>query len=1131
MTMSWMHKSREAIGKLIVFTSLGACATAVPAQSVSADVSALASPETNRALNFRYIGPLGNRVSSVAGVIGNPRIYYAGAASGGIFKTTDGGTTWQAVFDQQPVSSVGSLAVSASNPNVVWAGTGETWIRSNISVGWGIFKSTDAGKTWQRAGLENSGRIGRIVVDPKNPDQVLACALGTGYGPEPDRGVFRTADGGKTWSKVLYVDDNTGCSDLAMDPSNPQVLFAGMWQFVVHTWGQDSGGPGSGLFRSVDGGESWKRLEGHGLPEQEVGKIAVSIAPSDAKRVYAIIETGTGEPFHGKPTSEGELWRSEDGGDNWQMVSQSHDVAGRPHYYSRVFINPKDEDNLFFLTASLAESMDGGKTLKVTRGYPLTPGGHVLVTPPLGDFHDMWIDSSDPARRILSNDGGVGITVDGGATWNRIQLANAQLYHADVDNQIPYFVYGNRQDGPSFRGPSNSLVFGYGHFAPTISMSEWTTVAGGESGRTIPDPTDPNIIWNSGTGAGPIGGTVDRYDQRSRQYRAVEVWPDDSEGSPAKDVKYRFHWTFPIAMDPFDHNRVWAGSQFVHETTDAGQSWHLISPDLTLNDKSKQGPSGGLTGDNIGPEYGDALMAISPSPKQKDVLWAGSNDGQVNVTKDGGKTWVNVSKNIPGLPPWGTVYCITPSPFDAARAYIAVDLHQQNDFDPYAYKTADFGRSWTKITNGIPKSPLSYAHNIFEDPFRAGLLFLGTENAFYFSYNDGADWLPLQNNLPHAPVYGMTEQKNFHDLVIATYGRGFWILDDITPLEQMTPEVAQSAAYLFAPRKAYRFRGYTTTLAPSYEPSQGFNPPPGADLNYYLKAKSAEPVSISIMDAGGTVVRTLPASNHAGINRIWWNLESSPFPSDPVLLRTHPVGASWMKPGPNGRRIQGALSILAPPGIYTVQLTVGDQKYTRKLTLLKDPHSQGTQADIEAQTAFVRTVQANMISVGKMINQIEVIRAQLENLPHPSASLGVDALDAKFIEFEERLYSVRVTGGQDGMRWPAGLISKLSHVASQAQEADDRPTNQELAVNAMYTKEIKSWQPELVQLISQDVAAFNQKLIQQNLEPIDTTVPAPLRPNPSEERESAEPQDDSAVVPLERPAPRAAARTASGGTL
>lgn len=1078
----WAHRAGAGLVKSLV-------------QQMNSGAALDVSPSIYRRLRFRFIGPLGNRVASVAGIAGNPLVYYAGAASGGIFKTTDGGATWHPIFDREPVSSIGSLAVAPSNPNIVWAGTGETWIRSNISMGWGIYKSADAGSTWQRMGLENTGRIGRIAIDPADPNTVFACALGNSYGPQPDRGVFRTTDGGQSWQKVLFVDENTGCSDVAMDPSNPRILFAGMWQFVIHTWGQESGGPGSGIFRSTDGGATWTRLTGHGLPDQEVGKIGLAIARSDPKRIYAIIETGTGEPFHGKPTAEGELWRSDDGGDNWRMMNPTHDVAGRPHYYSRLEVNPDNENELYFLTASYAISEDGGKTLRVTRGYPLTAGGHVLLTPPLGDFHSMWIDPTNGNRMIVCNDGGVGISLDRGATWQRIQLPNAQVYHVEVDNQIPYFVYGNRQDGPSFRGPSNSLVVGYGRFAPTISMSEWMTVGGGESGWTIPDPTDPNIIWSSGTAAGPIGGTIDRYDARSRQVRSVEVWPDETEGFAAGALKYRFNWTFPVAVDPLDHNKVFAGSQYVHMSTDGGQSWHVISPDLTLNDKSKQGPSGGLTGDNIGPEYGDTLMSIAASPLQEGVIWAGSNDGQVSVTRDGGKTWTDTSKNIPDLPAWGTIYCVDPSPFAAGSAYITVDLHQQDDFGPYAYKTADFGRTWTKITAGIPDSPLSYAHAIYADPFRKGMLFLGTENALYVSYDDGGNWLPLQNNLPHAPVYGIIEQKHFHDLVLATYGRGFWILDDVTPLEQVSSQVLDSDAYLFPPRTAYRFRGYTASIAPSYEPAQGFNPPPGADINYYLKSAAEGGVKVSILDASGQLVRTIQGSGNAGINRVWWNFQSEPSPSEPVILRTHPVYAPWLKPGPNGRRVRSGLSLLEPPGAYTVKLTAGGQDFTRTLTVLKDPHSLGTLAGIQAQIAFLHKAQANLKIAGDMVNQLEVIRSQLENLPADEASnsavgSAADALDRKLIHFEERLQDIRVTGGQDGMRWPAGILEKIFHDASDAQADDYAPTDQEIAVNAMYAEELGRWQGELAGYISKDVADFNSVLKQQNFPPITTTAPA-----------------------------------------
>ncbi len=1025
-------------------------------------------------LRFRFIGPVGNRVSAVAGVPGNPLIYYAGAASGGIFKTSDGAATWQPIFDHEPVMSIGSLAVAPSDPNIVWAGTGETWIRSHISLGMGIYKSTDAGKTWSLKGLEKTGRIGRIVIDPHDPNIVFAAALGTAYGPQPERGVFRTTDGGATWKKVLFVDENTGCSDVVMDPSDPKILFAGMWQFVIHTWGQESGGPGSGIFVSRDGGDTWNRLSGHGLPEQEVGKIGLAIAKSDSKRIYAIIETGTGEPWKGKPTAPGYLWRSDDGGANWKMMTPSHDVAGRPHYYSRMGVEPDDEDEVYFLTASYAKSEDGGETLQVMRGYPRTAGGHTLGTPPQGDFHDIWIDPTDGNRIVVSNDGGIGISVNRGATWDRVQLPNAQIYHVTTDNQVPYNVYGNRQDGPSFRGPSNSRVAGYGQFVPQIPRAEWMTVGGGESGWTIPDWSDPNIIWSSGTAAGSIGGSIDRYDQRTRQFRSVEVWPDETEGRPASDLKYRFNWTFPVAMSPHDHNKVYVGSQYVHVTTDGGQSWRVISPDLTLNDKSKMGSSGGLTGDNIGPEYGGTLISIAESPKLPGLIWTGSNDGQVNVTRNAGKTWTNVTANIPDLPPWGTIYSVEPSHFNPAAAYITVDLHQQDNRDPYVYKTKDYGKTWKNIAATIPKSQLSYAHCIKEDPLKPGLLFLGTENSLYVSFDDGDNWQPLQNNLPHAPVYGIAVQEHFNDLVLATYGRGFWILDDITPLRQMTSAVKNSDAYLFAPRPAYRFHGITPLMAPAYDPTNGQNPPYGADIDYYLKTTPAGDVSITILDQHGRTIRTLKASKDEGINRVWWDLHDDP-PKEDFRFWTSPIYASWMKVPPNGRPLRERMTILEPPGTYTVKLSADGHEFTRKLLVLKDPHSTGTEAGIQAQIAFLEAVQKNMGAAGEMVNQIEILRKQLEPL---EASLGdpANALEQKLMGVEENLYQLRITGGQDGMRFPAELIEKLSHVASGLQQTDFPPTSQQIAVNRQYTRQVHDLRTELDHLLAKEVPEFNNTL-------------------------------------------------------
>ncbi|HXF05439.1 MAG TPA: sialidase, partial [Blastocatellia bacterium] len=821
-------------------------------------------PISFEALRYRYIGPVGNRVTSIVGVPGQPNIYYAGAASGGIWKTTDGGVTWQPIFDDQPVSSIGSLAVAPSDPNIVWAGTGEDCIRSHISIGNGIYKSLDAGKTWMHMGLEKTGRIGRIVIDPQNPDIVLACALGHAYGPQPERGVFRTTDGGKTWERTLFVDENTGCSDIAMDPNNPRILFAGMWQLEIHTWGRESGGPGSGLYMSRDGGVTWKRLTGRGLPTREVGKIAVAVAPSNSNRVYAIIETGDGVPWKGKETDRGTLWRSDDGGETWRVVSYDHYVNGRAHYYSHLAVAPDNENEVYFLTAAFSVSFDGGQTIN-----PVPPGSS-----PGGDNHEMWIDPKNPNRMAVANDGGVSLSTTRGRTWQRIQLPIAQMYHVTVDNQIPYYVYGNRQDGPSTRGPSNSRLMGFGGSPGIIPRGEWHSVGGGESGWATPDPVDPNIIWSSASGSGSVGGIVVRYDERTRQARNVEVWPDSTIGWPAAELKYRFVWTFPLTISPHDHNTVYVGSQYVHRTTDGGQSWQVISPDLTSNDKSRQQISGGLTPDNIGVEYAPVVFAIAESPREKGVIWAGTNDGLVHITRDGGRTWTNVTANIPNLPPWGTVSNIEPSRHQAGKAYITVDFHQVNNRDPYVYKTTDYGKTWKLITNGIPRSPLSYAHCIREDPVRPGLLYLGTENALYVSFDDGENWQPLQMNLPHAPVYWLVVQEHFNDLVVATYGRGFWILDDITPLQQLTPQVLAAEAHLFAPRPAYRFHPITPPMMMSNDPTAGQNPPYGASINYYLKSVPSGDVTIRILDARGQLVRTLQGTKQAGLNRVWWDLRT-----------------------------------------------------------------------------------------------------------------------------------------------------------------------------------------------------------------------------------------------------------------
>jgi len=1083
------------------------------------------SPDVYNEMKFRYIGPVGNRATAVAGIPGNPNVYYVGAASGGIFKSTDGGIHWDPIFDDEPVSSIGSLAVAASDPNIVWAGTGESFIRSHISVGSGIYKSLDAGKTWKLMGLDKTGRIGNVVIDPRNPDIVLACALGHAYGPQPDRGVFRTTDGGKTWEKVLFVDENTGCSDMGMDPNNSRILFAGMWQLEIHTYGRKSGGPGSGLFRSTDGGVTWKRLEGHGLPHPPVGRIAVRVAPKDSNRVYALIETGDGVPFDGKPTQSGQLWRSDDGGENWQLVNSDRQIRGRTHYYTREEVSPDNENEVYFFSAAFSRTLDGGHTLTN------------MASPPGGDNHEMWIDPTNGDRMAVVNDGGVSISVNRGHTWDRIQLPIAQIYHVTLDDQIPYFVYGNRQDGPSFRGPSNSLQFGGfgggGFGAGQIPRSVWHPVAGSESGFATPDPVDNNIIWSTGTGSGSVGGSVASFDERNHQAREVEVWPEDVSGASAGEVKYRFNWEFPVTISPHDHNKVYVGSQYVHFTTDGGNSWQIISPDLTHNEKSRMGISGGLTPDNIGVEYAGTVFAIAESPKEAGVIWAGTNDGYVQITRDGGKNWTNVTKNIPNLPEWGTVSNIDASRYDAGTAYISVDFHQMNNRDPFAYRTNDYGKTWTAITNGIPHTMLSYVHCVREDPVRKGQLYLGTENGLYISFDDGRNWQPLQSGLPHAPVYWIAVQERFHDLALATYGRGFWILDDITALQQVTQEILASNAHLFAPRDVYRFRSVAQPAAVSYDPTAGHNPPFGASINFYLKSKPGEKdrVKITINDSSGKTVREIecrapreeggrraggpggpgggaggqggeggpPCEAKAGINRFWWNLRSEP--GTEMKLRTSPLHAPDVKVGPEGwRPAPGAdrISLLVSPGTYTVTLTVSEAKFTQKLNVLKDPHSGGTEGDIQTQMQFLNGLRDEMNSIAASANQIESIRAQLDALEKEVGTddtgkairKAADDLAEKLTTVEGKVLQLKATGrGQDDVRWPPMLVQKIGYLAEQAGSSDFAPTTQQVAVGEELRKQVDQFQQDYQQVLGKDVAPFNAMLREKNIPNIIVKMP------------------------------------------
>jgi photosystem II stability/assembly factor-like uncharacterized protein len=987
------------------------------------------------------------------------------------------------MFDLQPVQSIGSLAVAESDPNVVWAGTGEGKIRSHISIGQGVYKSTDAGETWRMMGLEKTGRIPRTIIHPTNPDVVYVCALGHSYGDQPERGVYRTTDGGVTWTRTLFVDEKTGCSDLAMDPANPRILFAGMWQFVIHTWGRRSGGPGSGLFMSRDGGTTWTRLVGNGLPEGPIGKVAVAIARSNPDRVYAMFETGDGVPWEGQPTGTGQLWRSEDGGRRWALINRDRNVMGRAHYYSRMAVSPSDADEAYFLTASFAKSIDGGATLATQTGQR-APGG---------DHHDIWIDPTNADRMIVAHDQGLSISENRGTTWFRQRLSNAQIYHVTVDNAIPYNVLGNKQDEPSYRGPSNSRV-PFGRSAG-ISRGMWHSVGGGESGWATPDPTDPNIVWSTASGSGRVGGIVVRFEEDRRQFRNVEVWPHQSNG-PAEGVRYRFVWDAPLHISPHDHNTIYVGSQHVHRTRDGGQSWQVISHDLTLNDRSKMESSGGLTGDNIGVEYAGVVFGLAESPVEKGVIWVGTNDGKVQLTRDDGATWTDLTKNLPMLPAWGSVRSIAPSRYDAATAYLTVDAHQENNRDPWVYRTTDYGRTWRLIVNGLPKNMLSYAKVIHEDPVRRGLLYLGTENAIYVSFNAGDSWMPLQTNLPHAPVSGIVVQPHFNDLVISTYGRGFWILDDITPLQHLTDEVLGKAAHLFAPRAAYRFRPITPPSTTYDDPTVGTDPEYGASISYFLSAPAKTRPVVTILDAGGQVIRTLSGSNAAGLNRVTWDLRGTL--STEVRLFTSPMYNPHIVAGPDGRVAPGTarLSVLQPPGTYTVRLTVDGTSQTQQLVVRKDPNSGGNEADIAAQTRVVSALRDELNTAAAAVHRIESARVQLEALPRltsdTAARRAAEAMSQKLIDVEMNLVELRMTGaGQDGVRYGSRLISKIGYLANGIASGDFKPTDQHLEVQQLLGEQLRTHLAALNALMTGDLVALNDQLRAKNLPIIVDQAPAP----------------------------------------
>ena len=1037
-------------------------------------------------MKFRHIGPVGNRVSCAIGIPGNDLVYFAGAASGGLWKTTDGGLSWRAVFDDKPVASVGALAAAPSDHQVMFAGTGESFIRSNVTIGNGVWKSTDGGESWTHSGLDNTGRISRIIIHPTNPDVVFVCAVGHAYAPQKERGVYKSIDGGKTWKQVLFVDENTGASDMVMDPTNPRIMFAGMWQLALKNWNRTSGGLGSGLHMSTDGGDTWKKLTGSGLPEQPVGKIALAMTPAAPNRIYALIETGDGLEKLGDKTETGELWRSDDKGKSWAMINADRNISGRQAYYTRCAAPPDNPNEIYFINAGFFTSIDGGRSLE-----PIN-----FLSQPYGDHHDMWIDPTNANRSIVAHDGGISISKDRTKTWNRIALPIAQLYHVTVDNNIPYNVLTNRQDGPSMRGPSRSgsgSFFGTMGF-PSISTGMWHEVGGGESGFATPDPKDPDVIWSTASGTGAVGGVVVKYNEKNRQFRQVEIWPEYVAGSPAAEVKYRFQWTFPLLISPHDHNTVYAASQMVHKTTNGGQSWQVISPDLTLNDKKQQQQSGGLSPDNIGVEYANVISSFEESPLKQGVLWTGSSDGQIQLTQDGGKTWTNQTKNFTDLPAQGAVRNIEASRWNEGKAFLVVDFHEQGNFQPFVYRTSDYGKTWKKIVKGIEAGNLNYCRSIKEDPIRKGLLYLGTETSLYVSFDDGDTWQVFMNNLPHTPYYWIEVQEHFNDLVVGTYGRGVWILDDLTPIQQLPVNAADTKAALFNPKDAYRFQARTSSLQGLPEPSWGFDPPYGASINYWTNSNK-DSVKIYITSSSGDTLRTFKQKGKTGISRIWWDLNSKPTKA--LSMRTKPIGADWVSLDKDRKRsLGGNFTYMVPPGKYNVIMAVADQKFTSTVNILKDPHSDGTAEDIKAQTDFMVNAYKDMNTMADMINELELIRRQvydLRDVLKPKVSnkklvASAGKLDSALVKVESRMVQLKFTyTGQDDVRYSPMLLDKMGYLANAVGTADFGPADQHKEVYAILKGLLTQTQNEMEALLNGDVAAFMKQLDESGIKPIVTT--------------------------------------------
>ncbi|MBA2704501.1 MAG: glycosyl hydrolase [Blastocatellia bacterium] len=1124
-------RSQSCFGSLICFRRLSshlACLFAFLLAvafliSVSTNVNAqqpspAPTPDNNplKPLQWRLIGPFrGGRVTAVSGVASQPLVYYFGGTGGGVWKTTDGGINWEPITDGSVfgTGSVGAIGLSDSDPNTIYVGMGESPIRGNVSHGDGVYKSTDAAKTWKRMGLEDTRQISRIRVNPKNPDIVFVAAQGHVWASNEQRGVFRSKDGGKTWQKVLYRSDKAGACDLILDPTNANILYAAFWEVYRKPWTLESGGAGSGIFKSTDGGDTWTEITRNpGLPKGMIGIVGITASPATPDRLWAIVEA-----------EDGGVFRSENGGKNWTKVNEDRRLRQRAWYYSRIYADPKNADTVYVLNTGFYKSNDAGKTF-------------TSMPVPHGDNHDLWIAPEDPNRMINSNDGGANVSFNGGKSWTEQDQPTAQFYRVALDNDFPYNVYGAQQDNSTVRIASRTVDSG-------ITRQDWYDVGGGESGWIAPSPKDSQIVY-----AGSYRGLITRYDRHTGQLRNVSPYPNNPMGAGADVLKYRFQWNFPILFSPHDSNTLYAAGNVLFRSLNEGQSWEIISPDLTRNDKSKQASSGGpITKDNTSIEYYDTIFTVMESPVAKGVIWTGSDDGLVQLTRDGGKSWENVTPPKSIMPEWIQINSIEASPNDPATAYLAATMYKWDDYKPYLYKTSDYGKTWKKITNSIPNT--TFTRVIREDPNKRGLLYAGTETGLYVSFDDGANWQSMQFNLPVVPVTDLAIHKRESNLVAATQGRSFWIFDDLPLLRQMVGAGGTNAVKdtrLFHPEDAYRMQGGGGVQLPPTA-TIGKNPPNGAVVYYSLKSKPASDVVLEFLDSSGKSIQKFTAkapsaqpSPTAGASPgVQPSSSASPSPSaspapgaaqvtTPPEEPQAPSGEESESFGGGGRQprlttdvglnrfvwnLRYADAVRFPgmilwggdlrgsrvvPGMYQVRLTVDGKTFSENFEVKPDPRLTTTPSDYAKQLEFGLKIRDKVTETHNAIIQIRDVRKQVDDLLKRVAGQpgfkaindSASALKKNLTSVEESLYQTKNQSSQDPLNFPIRLNDKLASLTGVLSSADTAPTEQTYVVYDELVVQIDAQLARLAQIMNTDVPVFNQLVRDQNIPAVTVKPPA-----------------------------------------